>query len=106
MKLFDDIVLLELQKEEWSKESEKSPIIRPDMVKEREEGLDKTRVPYHFFKVIAVGPKCKKVKIGNRVFPKPPTLHSQGHMQMMFIWVEGKKEARFILREEDIAGVE
>ena len=106
MKVFDDIVVLELLKEEYEQDQRRGSIIKPDSVKEKEEGQGGERIPFHFFKVVAKGPKCVKVEIGDRVFPKPPTLYNPGGLKGVVLWINGKKENRFVIREEDIAGVE
>ena len=106
MKVFDDIVVLELLKEEYEQDQRRGSIIKPDSVKEKEEGPGGERIPFHFFSVVMVGPDCVKVKAGDRVFPKPPNLYNPGGLKGVTIWINGKKEARFVIKEADIAGVE
>ena len=106
MKVFDDIVVLELLKNEYEADQKISKIIKPETVKDKEEGPGGERIPFHYFSVVMVGPDCVKVKAGDRVFPKPPTLYNPGGLKGVVIWVNGKKENRFVIREEDIAGVE
>jgi hypothetical protein len=106
MKVFDDIVVLEFQKEEWEQEKAKSKIFIPDTIRERTEGKEQEMCPPHFFKVVEVGPNCTKVKIGDRVFPKPPSLQNPARFIGIRVYIDGKLEPRHIIREEDIAGVE
>jgi len=106
MKVFDDIVVLELLKNEYEADQKISRIIKPETVKDKEEGPGGERIPFHYFSVVAKGPKCVKVEVGDRVFPKPPTLYNPGGLKGIVLWVNGKKESRFVIREEDIAGVE
>ena len=105
MQVFDDVIILELQEKEWEEEGRKSPIIRPDTAKEREEGSDKARIPYHFFKVVQIGPNCLKAKVGDRIIPKPPSVETPP-MMMIGVWVNGKKETKYILTDKSVAGVE
>lgn len=107
MELFDDIIMLEFQEKEYQEFQERGRIVIPDKVKERMAGGEqKQGVSQHFFKVTGTGPDCKKVKIGDRIFLKPPTATCPGIMQAINIFPEGEKQVRFIIREQDVAGIE
>ena len=106
MKLFDDTVLLELVQDEWDAEDSKSRIITPQTVKEKRDGTHQEKIPWHFFKVIAVGSDCKKVEVGDRVFPKTPNLHCQPQLIPIFLWINDEKVMKFEIRESDVGGVE
>jgi hypothetical protein len=105
-KLFDDAIILEFQEEEWKAENSKSPIITPEMIKDREEGQNKVKVYPHFFKVVQLGPDCVKVKLGDRLIMKPPTLQRQPTLNPIVLFKDGKKVIRYITWEQDVAGVE
>ena len=107
-KLFGDMILLELDKAGWEAECNKSPIVLPGAVQEKQEGADKTRIPFHFFKVTQMGPDVKTsgvIQIGDRLIPKPPTPNTPP-MAMVVIWQGGKKEIGFITSLQSVAGVE
>jgi hypothetical protein len=106
MRLLYDTILLELQKEEWDEFNGKSPIVRPDVVKNKEDGEFSQRVPWHFFKVVSVGPDCTRVNIGDRVFPRPPDLNHQPQMLPVLVWKNGKKVVFYETSEANIGGVE
>jgi hypothetical protein len=104
--LFGDMILLELDKAGWEAEQKKSPIVLPGAVQERQEGVDKTRIPFHFFKVTQLGPEVSKfIQIGDRLIPRPPTPNTPP-MSMIVVWNKGTKEAAFITSEKSVAGVE
>jgi hypothetical protein len=105
-RIFDDIIILELQKEEWKKEVAKSPIIKPGTVQEREEGALQEKIPWHFYRVTALGEGCTgKVKIGDRILPKPPT-PSNPPILPFICWENGERIIKFMIHEHCIAGVE
>ena len=101
------MILLELDKNEWEAECNKSPIVLPGAVQEKQEGSDKTRIPFHFFKVTQLGPDVdpNSIKLGDRLIPKPPTPDTPP-MAMVVIWQYGKKEVGFITSLRSVAGVE
>ena len=106
MKLFKDSILLEFQKDEWDAEKRKSRIVRPDRVSEKEEGQYQEKAPIHFFKIVAIGPDCKEVKIGDRVIPRPPDINYPSGMQPLMMWEGGEKVVKYIMLESSLAGVE
>ena len=106
MKIFGDIVMLELLRDEYESDQKAGMIIKPDMVKDKEEGPGGERIPFHYFRVVDTGPDVENVKVGDRVFPKPPDLYHPATLKGIVIWINGKKEARFIIQEADIGGVE
>jgi hypothetical protein len=105
MQLFDDVVMLEFLKDEYESDS-RSSIILPDAVKEKLQGRGNSLISPHYFKVVAVGPDCKRVKPGDRIFPKPPTFQNPSAFQACLVWIDSKKEERYIVHESSIAGVE
>lgn len=106
MKLFDDMIMLEYQKDEWEQEKNKSRIVLPDNAKERTEGKDQEMVPPHFFRVVDTGPDCKRVNVGDRIIPKPPSLQNPARFMGIKIWMNGKLETRHVIRESDVGGIE
>ena len=106
MRLLYDTVHLELQKEEWEKDKRKDIIIRPDQAAEREDGKLGEKIPWHYFKVIEVGPDCKYVKAGDRVFPRPPDLNHQPQLIPVIVWVNGVKTVRYEIAESNLGGIE
>ncbi len=104
VELFDDMVLFEFMKEEWSRESQKSRIIRPDTVKDKQDGEFQQKAPWDFFRVVAVGPDCKKVKIGDICFPRQPDLHHQPQMLPVIFYLGNEQVIRYEVSESNIGG--
>jgi len=107
MKVFDDVIFLELLEDDWKFEVSKSKIVLPGTVKERQEGAMRERIPFHFFRVVDVGPDCKKVKIGDRLVPKVPTPECPSMLVPIKTYDKhGKEHVLFETQEKYVAGVE
>jgi hypothetical protein len=106
MKLFNNMVMLELQKDEWIAEKGKKKIITPETVADREDGKFMEKIPWHFFKVIFKGPDCRKVEIGDRVFPRAPDLNHQPQMIPIVLWQNGEKVVYYEISEDNLGGIE
>jgi hypothetical protein len=104
--LFGDAILLEFLKEEWDKEQKASPIVIPSTVQEKDKGKYFEKEIWHFFRVLAIGPECHKVQVGDRLIPKPPSMQCNPTPYPIIMWINGKRETRYIVQEQNIAGVE
>jgi hypothetical protein len=97
--------MLEFMKEEYDEEN-KSSIILPEGSKDKIVGKGNSLISPHYFKVTDIGPKCKFVKKGDRIFPKPPSYQVPAAFQACLVWINGKREERYIISESNIAGIE
>jgi hypothetical protein len=106
MKLFGEVILLELQREEWESDRKANRIVLPASVTEKEDGKMGEKIPWHYFVVVDKGPLADQVEIGDRLMPYPPDMQHQPQLIPVMMWIKGKKVTRYIISQSNIGGVE